>query len=563
MATCKYLTFTKRASLLLFIGFLAACSSSQTLTSNTADDARQTESVSTKGDPDSLISEEPPKNWHLLSPERSGFAGIAADQAYREILTDMRPERKVVVAVLDSGTDIDHEDLISNIWRNPREIAGDGIDNDENGYVDDVHGWNFIGGSDGRHVNEDTYEATRLYKKLSEFFSTKDTLNLSDEERSDFRLYKEVRSIVYKEQEKAEKNLLQLSRIREALQTAKQYLDIDSLRNADPELVTPDEADNAFTQQAKQIIQFFLDNGFTEEDLDNEYDYFYNRRNYYYNPEFNPRSIVGDEYSNPEERYYGNNDVAGPRTDHGTHVAGIIGADRTNGIGIMGVADHVELMILRVVPDGDERDKDVANAIRYAAENGADIINMSFGKGYSPYKEVVDEALRFADQQGVLVIHSAGNGSQNIDSTRSYPSRFYLDGGQARNFLTVGASSYKADSTLAASFTNYGNSVDLFAPGVAIYSTYPNNDYELADGTSMAGPVVAGASALLMSYFPNLSADEVKDIILSTVTEYPGLMVYKPGTREAVPFSSLSATGGILNLYEAVKLARTKAMGTQ
>lgn len=563
MTINRSLSFTKKPSLFLFIVLFAACSTSQTLTDTSSVDANQAESTPPPTNPDSLLSQEPPKDWHLLSPEHSGFAGIAAERAYREILADMKPQRKVVVAILDSGTDIVHEDLISNIWKNPEEIAGDDIDNDENGYVDDINGWNFIGGSDGRNVNKDTYEATRLYKKFNELFGTKDTLNLSEDEQKDFELYREVRSIVYKEKEKAEKNLFQLTKIKEALITAKKYLDIDSLKNVNPKLVAPEETDNDIIQQAKQVIHFFLDNGFTEQDLDNEYEYFFNRLNYYYNPDFNPRSIVGDDYSNPEERYYGNNDVVGPHNDHGTHVAGIIGADRSNEIGIKGVADYVELMIVRVVPDGDERDKDVANAIRYAAENGADIINMSFGKGYSPYKRVVDEALQFADQQGVLVIHSAGNSAQNIDSTKSYPSRFYLDGGQASNFLTVGASSYKADSTLAAPFSNYGNSVDLFAPGVAIYSTYPDNRYELANGTSMAGPVVAGASALLMSYFPSLTTEEVKDILVSTVTEYPGLMVLKPGTSQTVPFSSLSASGGILNLYEAAKLARSKVRGTQ
>jgi subtilisin family serine protease len=226
-----------------------------------------------------------------------------------------------------------------------------------------------------------------------------------------------------------------------------------------------------------------------------------------------------------------------------------------------GIADYVSLMIVRTVPDGDERDKDVANAIRYAVENGADIINMSFGKAYSPRKFYVDEAFKFADENDVLLVTGAGNSAENIDSTFSYPNKFYEDGGMMQNFLSVGASSWMGDSLLAANFSNYGMRVDLFAPGVDIYSATPNDTYESFDGTSMASPAVAGAAALLMAYYPNLSAFEVKTILLETVTK-PSNIVYRPGSDQAVPFSSLSSTGGILNIYEAFKLAEIKSSGS-
>jgi subtilisin family serine protease len=308
-------------------------------------------------------------------------------------------------------------------------------------------------------------------------------------------------------------------------------------------------------------MTYLIGNGATEADLKELEDYYEHvsgLAEYGLNPEFNPRDIVGDNYENLDNRIYGNNDVIGPTSDHGTHVAGIVGAIRENNLGAVGIADNIELMILRTVPDGDERDKDVANSIRYAAENGAKVINMSFGKGYSPQKEYVDAAIQFADSMGVLMISGAGNGSDNIDSTESYPSRFYNNGGQAVNYLSVGASSWQSDSTLAAGFSNYGKSnVDLFAPGVDVYSTYPDNEYQKNSGTSMASPVVAGVAALIMSYYPELSATEVKEIILETVTEV-NQVVYKPGTREPIPFSDLSRTGGIINAYKALELAAEK-----
>lgn len=301
--------------------------------------------------------------------------------------------------------------------------------------------------------------------------------------------------------------------------------------------------------------------GVTEDDINDAYKQFDKMYNYAYNPDFDPRYIVGDDYEDLSNRFYGNNDVEGPRSDHGSHVAGIVGAIRDNELGMNGISGNVSLMIVRTVPDGDERDKDVANAIRYAVENGADIINMSFGKAYSPQKFYVDEAMKFADENNVLLISGSGNSAENIDSTISYPNKFYDDGGVMKNYLAVGASSWLSDSLLAAEFSNYGTRVDLFAPGVDIYSTTPDNTYEAFSGTSMASPAVAGAAALLMSYYPELTAYEIKMILLESVTK-PSNVVYKPGSDIAVPFSELSATGGILNIYEAFRLAEIKTSGS-
>jgi len=278
---------------------------------------------------------------------------------------------------------------------------------------------------------------------------------------------------------------------------------------------------------------------------------------YGYNENFDSRKIVGDNYNNVYEKGYGNNDVTGPDALHGTHVAGIIAANRKNNLGIAGIADNVKIMSVRTVPNGDERDKDVANAIIYAVDNGASVINMSFGKSFSPQKEAVDKAVKYAEKKGVLLVHAAGNDGEDIDKENNFPTRKYLDGKEAKNWIEIGASSYGADDDFVASFSNYGKKgVDVFAPGVEIYSTVPDNHYLIEQGTSMAAPMVTGIAAMLMSYFPELSAEEVKDIIKKSTRKFDGLKVVEPGTKKKVELSDLSNTGGLVNAYEAVRMAQ-------
>jgi subtilisin family serine protease len=267
---------------------------------------------------------------------------------------------------------------------------------------------------------------------------------------------------------------------------------------------------------------------------------------------------VGDNSADVRERFYGNGNVKGPDPTHGTHVAGIVAADRTNEVGIQGIADNVRIMSVRAVPNGDERDKDVANAIRYAVDNGARIINMSFGKSLSPHKAVVDDAIAYAEQKGVLLIHAAGNESQDNDKEGNYPSRQYSNGKQARNWLEVGATSSGTGKDFVADFSNYGKkSLDVFAPGVDIYSTVPGNKYKEQSGTSFAAPVVTGIAALLWSYFPDLTAEQLVEIIKTSTRKFDRLRVGRPGGGE-IEFSELSNTGGLVNAYAAVNLALTR-----
>lgn len=540
--------------LLLAVFLVSACSSSKTLVTKTT--GSETNGISEISE--ITVKKEAAKNWHLESISSSDYFGIEANRAYSELLVNKTPSKKVVVAIIDSGTDIYHEDLAANIWVNEGEIPGNGIDDDGNGYVDDVHGWNFIGGKNGDHLDKDTYEVTRLYVSLSDKFADMDSATISNDD--DYALFKKVKDDFEKKRAEATTNFQQLNQVHKMVEWSKMQLQISSLDSLNTNTLEITESDTPELKQAKEILGYYSRLDISESDIEEAVNHYSNEVKYSFNADFDPRYIVGDDYNDLTYRYYGNNDVKGPGSEHGTHVAGIIGAVRNNGIGIDGIADNVALMIIRTVPDGDERDKDVANAVRYAVDNGADIINMSFGKGYSPQEAYVDAAFKHADEQGVLVIHSAGNDGKNNDSTQTYPNKYFLDGTIAKNFITVGASSWSSanDSSLAAPFSNYGSSVDLFAPGVDVYSTYPENEYKSNSGTSMAGPVVAGAAALIMSYYPELTASEVKDILIKSATKIGDIPVLKPGSDEVVPFSTLSATGGIVNVYQALKLAQNK-----
>jgi subtilisin family serine protease len=486
-----------------------------------------------------------PDNWWLLDPATDRVFGTGAERAYRELLAGRRVQRTVVVAVLDSGIDIEHEDLDENIWVNADEIPGNGRDDDANGYVDDVHGWSFLGGPSGEDVHYDTYEVTRLY--------------VGCRERGELETTRCQALEAELEAERTEATTI-LAQYRTMTSTLEQvtgylerFLSVDSLT---PERVAAIQTVQPTAMQARQIYLQFNEAGVTPEALEDGIESLTAQVEYGLNPEFDPRPIVGDDYANTTERIYGTNRVEGPAAEHGTHVAGIIGAERANGVGVDGIAPAVEIMVVRAVPMGDERDKDVANAIRYAVDNGAHIINMSFGKGFSPQKDVVDEAVRYAQSRGVLMVHAAGNDGADVDVENHFPNRFYQDGGAAELWIDVGASNWVGADRLAASFSNYGRAnVDVFAPGVAILSTSPDNQYEQSQGTSVAAPVVSGVAALLMAYFPELSAAQVRQVILETATRFPGQRVELPGGGGSVAFEELSVTGGIVNAYAAVQRA--------
>ncbi|WP_066759378.1 S8 family peptidase [Crocinitomix algicola] len=500
--------------------------------------------------------------------------GMSTDKAYAKLLADKKPAEKVVVAVIDSGVDIEHEDLQGSIWVNKDEIPGNGIDDDNNGYIDDVNGWSFLGNPDGENINHEQLEVTRLYKKYHEKYAGKSDSDIPASDKAEFEKYKVYRDEVEGTVKQRTAQIKQYEGILEKYQSAdaelvKHFGGAYSKKDLKKALKDPKVGESA------NLIYPLAKSGASVEDvkeqLQGAFDYFNGQLNYHYNVDLDARSVVGDDPSDFSDVNYGNNIVEGPDAFHGTHVAGIIAATRNNGIGNDGVADNVLIMSVRAIPDGDERDKDVALAIRYAVDNGAQIINGSFGKAFSPYQEEVIKAIRYAEEKGVLICHAAGNSSKDIGKESNFPSPKYPSMNEEfKNWIEVGASTrYKKaklskegglkQQGLAATFSNYDEEmVDVFAPGLEIYATTPNNEYAAIQGTSMASPMVAGLAALLKSYFPELTMFEIRDIIFESVQKID-LTTPLPGTSDnEVPFKTLSSTGGIVNTYNAVELAIEK-----
>ena len=504
-----------------------------------------------------------PKNWYQLDKATTGYYGISLDKAYDFLKAKKLKSRQVIVAVIDGGIDTLHEDLKPILWTNAKEIPGNGIDDDHNGYIDDVHGWNFLGGKDGRNVKEDSYEGARVYTALKSKYGGElpDEATVPESEKEQIELFKKVKEKIVGETNPAEMAFLRQllpgflrgdSVIRKEI-SKEEYncIDLNKYTPTDFEakrtkmfliqLCKGNKSDELTNKQIIDELQGDLRKADAAEHAPKEY----------------RKEIVQDDENDINDRFYGNKDIMTATPFHGTHCSGIIGAVRDNGKGIQGIADNVRIMMVRAVPDGDEHDKDIATAIRYAVENGAQIISMSFGKDFSPQKRWVDSAVRFAESKGVLLVHAAGNDAKNVDSANNFPSPVYLNNGQkATNWITVGASGDPKTGGITADFSNYGKKeVDVFAPGVQIYSTIPGgNNYGNASGTSMACPVVAGTAALLLEYFPKLSAQQLKYIIEKSAVA-PDIDVNIPGTTNTTKLSDLSVSGGLLNAYEAVKLA--------
>ena len=511
---------------------------------------------------------ETPDNWHQLDKKETGYSGISLNKAYE--LLKGKKSKTVIVAVIDSGVDTTHEDLKPVLWHNPKEIPDNGIDDDKNGYVDDVYGWNFIGGKDGRNVKEDSYEGARVYHKLKAKYGSlvpdESSVNTA-EQKAEIETYRKAKAKIEGDGT-AGVDLFLFKRIFDNMHNSDSILQIamnkkvftgkelDAFIPTTPEAVKAKngylsfiKSNNSLDQTNKEFMEGF------EEYLKGE-----ERKTEAKTtaPRDYRGEIVKDDEKNINDKYYGNKDVMAGTPTHGTHVSGIIGAARNNNKGGDGIADNVKIMMIRAVPDGDEHDKDIALAIRYAVDNGAQIISMSFGKDFSPEKKWVDDAVRYAESKGVLLVHAAGNDAKNIDTADNFPNPVYVDGkGRPNNFITVGASGDETNGGLTANFSNFGKKeVDLFSPGVKIYSTLPGSTYGKLSGTSMAAPVVAGIAALVLEYYTTLSAKQLKYILEKSATPLSE-KVKLPGTDEKVYLADLSKTGGIVNAYEAVKLAAT------
>jgi subtilisin family serine protease len=481
------------------------------------------------------LTDQELKRWSHLDLEKDSIPGMSVDKVYSEFLKNKK-STKVIVAVVDSGVDIDHEDLKAVIWTNKKEIPNNGKDDDKNGFVDDVHGWNFLGES-----NNENLEMTRVLKKADDGSEVyKKALADYTAKLAEVKDVKENLDVLLK----ADKA------IRETLKndnyTVSELKDMPSVKFD--------------LYNAKRImLAYATQNGDSfHDDLKSYQDYVYDQLDYNLNKDFNARKLVGDNPEDINDKKYGNNKVySKERKDslHGTHVAGIIAQGRDNGLGGDGVADNVEIMPIRAVPNGDEYDKDIALAIRYAVDNGAKVINASFGKDYSPHAQWVYDAIKYAASKDVLIVHAAGNDSKDIDTEPNFPTDD-VDGKEiADNVLTVGALNYEYGEKVVANFSNYGKrNVDVYAPGVEIYAAIPDNKYKYLQGTSMASPNAAGVATLIREYYPNLKAAQVKQILMQSGTAL-NLEVIVDEKKIQLPFSSASISGKIVNAYNALKMA--------
>jgi|TARA_B110000977_G_scaffold179421_1_gene237984 subtilisin family serine protease len=485
------------------------------------------------------LTKEQKMGWSHLDIATDTIPGVSLNKAYKELVNTKG--ETVIVAVIDSGIDITHEDLAGKIWVNVGEIPNNGKDDDNNGYIDDINGWNFLGGSDNEQL-----EYVRL-------IASNDTANPRFEEAKE--LLKSEREGLARSRARYNGIKAQLSVSDAAvakLLNKKIYTkeEVDSLQTEDVELLKHIEV-------IKQSFGFGFDSiaGLMKQ-LDAGLKSFNERLEYSLNVNFDGRKIVGDNPDDFSDRFYGDGNVMARKgRSHGTHVSGIIAANRNNSLGIKGAADNVKIMAIRNTPNGDEYDKDVALGVYYAVDNGAKVINMSFGKGFSPHSDWVRDAIAYAANNDVLIVAAAGNDATDTDVASYFPNdQVKLGEEVSNNFIKVGATGPKYGSSILAGYSNYGkNTVDVFAPGSQIYSTYPKQTYEYAQGTSMASPLVAGVAALVFSQYPKLSASQVKEILMNS-----GLAINKKVSLEngdVVPFDSLSKSGKLINAYNALIMA--------
>ena len=548
---------------LIFVG----CSSSKVMVTKPI--VEITKTPAKKG----RLSKEEMHIWSHLDITKDSIAGMSLTKAYDFL--EGKKSQVVIVAIADSGLDIEHEDLKDILWINADEVKGNNKDDDKNGYVDDVFGWNFLGNTKGDIVTKDQLEITRIVKKGRAKFGDKNASEIPENEKADYLQFLKLDE-EYKATLIEKKGLIyQMDDYLNTLNTIQDHFDVvKKLAKNDTltfEIVDKLQAPNLQTLMSIKNVANILQQGMNESTLKEEKSKVIsnveNLKNAMegYDFDINFRQNLGDDLYNISDKFYGNNNLLGTKNSgkHGTHVAGIVAANRNNNIGAKGVANNVKIMTVRIVPEADEHDKDVALGIKYAVDNGAKIINTSFGKRFSPNKEWVFDALKYAAEKDVLIVNAAGNDGKNIDKRKTYPTDAkdfiteFVD-----NVITIGASSLHYDEKLPANFSNYGKlNVDVFAPGVDVYSTIPDGGYEALSGTSMAAPSIAGVAALIRGYYPNLSAKEVKSILMNSGVKI-NFDVIKPGSQslenpkgELIPFSELSVSGRIVNAYNALQLA--------
>ena len=507
------------------------------------------------------------KTWYHKDFSTTNVYGVNTDNAYKFLESKGLKPRTIVVGVLDSGVEVDHPGLINNMWKNPNEIPNNGIDDDKNGYVDDIYGWNFIGGKTA-DVDADNLEVTRMVKKYQPIFEGTDSAkNRANQAKmpEEYAIYQKSKKLYDEKGSEAKQYYHYFSGFNNAIPSIVKTLNGKTLTKANLAAIKPaSQEDSRNLQILNSLVQDAGNVGKTpkeveellRKEIEGALKHYESQATKHYNLDFDPRAeIVGDNYDNYNEKHYGNNHYEGPDASHGTHVSGTIaGLPHGNEVQY-GVAHKVaKIMTVRAVPDGDERDKDVANAIRYAVDNGAKILNMSFGKAVSPGKKHVWEAMKYAEKKGVLLVKAAGNDNQNIGENEYFPTNFMKQSDEkpfVSNMIVVGASTNN-NQNLRARFSNYnGKMVDVFAPGQEIYSTVPDAKYEYLQGTSMASPVVAGAAAVLWAYMPSLTPQQIKEALVKTVNK----STVNANVDSSANFDQISVAGGVIDLYKAAQYA--------
>ncbi len=546
---------------------LSGCSSTKSLHGVVVPEGSNTaiNMVAKKG----TMSEDEIRAWPHADIMQDSIPGMSLDKAY-EFLADKKGTT-VILGVIDSGIDNEHEDLKDNVWTNTDEIAGNGKDDDENGYIDDIHGWNFLGG-EGESTPEQL-EVTRIYKMLDAKYKGKTSSDFIPSKKDGYNYYQKVKKDFDKRVKKANEQLAIYTDNYEYTQKLIVFVGdaheeaADKLNKRDYSLT---ELKTLKPSEYDPVLVRIFENGENPdvmlEELKKDLPRFKDGKKHFttqidvlYNLDFVGRTATGDDAYDIKDVPYGNAFTIGSVDDemHGTHVTGIAMATRNNGKGMNGVAQNVKLLSVRTVPDGDEYDKDVALAIRYAVDNGAKVINMSFGKSYSPNEEWVHDAIKYAASKDVLLVHAAGNDHKDIDKSDNFPTDAPDKVNEiADNVITIGSMTRNYNKDLVSTFSNYGKlNVDLFAPGSEIYSTIPKNEYKSIQGTSMAAPEVAGVASLVRSYYPELSASQVKHILMNSGIKVDLEVKLPGGDGKTVPFSDLSVSGRVLNAYNALKMA--------
>jgi subtilisin family serine protease len=491
------------------------------------------------------------RDWFNEDYGSKKIYGTSTQKAYKTILKDKKAKKVIVVAIIDSGVDIEHEDLKENIWVNKNEIPNNNIDDDKNGYIDDMHGWNFLGNSKGENINEENYEFLRIYRDYKKL------------EKEQDELFKNIETKYLAKLKSTTQNLNTYTTLEQNISEAQKIIKEDTGRElTDQSGLSAIPVTTERVAAAKKYLSKIFSVGLTIKEVKEAQEHFQDQIDYGLNIDFNPRALIGDNLNDINDNNYGNNDVAGTVCTHGTGVAGCVAAVRDNNIGIKGIASDVKIMVLRAVPMGDEYDKDIALSIRYAVDNGANIINMSFGKGFSPNKQLVANAISYAEKKGVLLIHAAGNDASNIDTEPNFPNGLNSNNKMASNWMSIGASSFNIKKKQVSSFSNYGiKSVTLFSPGDNIITLDKDNQYTHTQGTSFAAPIATGVAALILSYYPDLTPQELISILVDSSTKIKKkvLRPTKTGKSKKVRFTTLSSSGGIINTYNALLLAEERS----